>query len=429
MLTVGYWAEHKLAGVDAACYTAAGRLADGWKKDEYAQLHRPNTPVQRETIILRRAVRNCPTVHYIAWDMNAPSQADELPLPKQQELATLLHCLSTKLGVRSVAISTPLVWEDTEGQMARHMLDKALSGYRHVGLGLAGRNAPQSQTTPELLQAATIPAGQISGDTAGLPAANMPQPYSLPNSHAPNLLAAPDMLEDEALIRDATPTRGLSLPLLLRWNGEVMAALPLRLALAELGLRPADVHAKLGKSLRIGDRILPLDAHGRTPLGSAKAEPLLPEDVLTAYAPLPEEAQRCAALCRAFSPQPVGERAACLAATLSQLLSDKREELIPMERDAGGRLYELNALQTSLTGRLASLALLLALLYLLPRLRRTWRRATLLALLAGIIAAAWALASRGIYLSLCAWLACWALLALAQWQLSPREQVKEPTLW
>ena len=429
LLSAGYWAEQKFRHADACCYTAAGRLISGWPGSDYAQLHSPGEPVYRETVILPRVARRYPPVHYVAWNVDMQSGYASPPLPKMQELATLLHCLSAKLGVKSVAVSTPLVWEDEQSEMAGLMLQQALSGFRHVGIGVSGRSAPQSLQTPELLHAAVIPAAQVSGDASGLPAANTPQPFSLPGEVARTALSAPDHLEDEALVRDAVETRGLSLPLLLRWNGEVMAALPLRLALAELGLSPADVHVRLGKSLRIGDRLLPLDAHGRTPLGAAQAVPLEPGEALTAYMPLPEEARLCAVVCRPFAPQPVDARAEKMAATLSLLFSRGYVRFIPTERVSGGHLYELTLAQTSLTGRLGTVTLLLALLLALPRLPKLYRRLALLALLGAIFWVAWRCALDGIWMSICAWLICWALLALSLLHLAPRERVVEPTLW
>lgn len=420
-----YRAENMLTAADAFCYTAAGRLLRAWPDTDYAQLHRPGQPVQQEQITLRRPLRHCPPVHYIAWNAGS-ADAGEPPLPKQQELATLLHCLATKLGVRSVAISCPLDWEDEQGEMAGHMLIRALGEFRHVGVGIAGRSAARSSDTPELLRPAIIPPDRVQGDTTTLLSANTPLPYSLPPE--PELITAPDYTEDEHLL-DHSTTRGLSHPLLLRWNGRVLATLPLRLALAQLGLTTADVHVRMGKTLRLGDRVLPLDAHGRTPLGAARAEPLPPEEALTAYMPLPPEAQQCAVLCYPHTPGAVDERAARLAATLSQLLSGSGEELMPTQRIAGGRLMEHALVHTSLTGRLGSIALLLGLLLLLPRLSLMQRTVVHLALLGLLIAAAAMAAAAGAWLSLCAWLLCWLLLIPAAAQLSRCHSRPAPTLW
>lgn len=422
----GYWAEHGLRRVDECCYTAAGRVFGGWREGEYAQLHRGEEPVHNENVVLRRRVRQCPPVRYVDWRDN--EQGEEQPLPMRQELATILHCMATKLGVRSVAVSTPLVWEDEQGKMSELMLQRAMAAFQHVGVGIAGRSAPQAQSTPEMLKDAIIPADHVRGDAAGLPSANMPQPYSLPLAPELPLAAAPDRLEDEVMIRDAGLTRGLSVPLLLRWNGEVMAALPLRLALAELGLSTADVQVRLGKSLRVGQLILPIDVHGRTPLGTARALPLAVEDVLAAYMPLPEAEQRCAAL---YRPQMGGgaDRAARLAATLSVLLSREQEMLVPAVRPAGGHLFEQSLIHSSLTGRLAVVALMPALLLILLRLPSRRLHVSLLCLPVFLLALAWWLGARGSWVCLSSWGVGWALLALAALHLSHKPRPQEPTLW
>lgn len=425
LLATGYWAEKRLTAADACCYTAAGRLLCAWPAGDYAQLHRPGQPVEQEGLTLRRALRHCPPVPYIAWN-TAPPGGGEPPLPKQQELATLLHCLATKLGVQSVAVSTPLDWQDAQGEMAAHMLSRALAEYRHVGIGIAGRSAALSQELPELLRGACIPPAQVQGDSSTLLSANTPFPYSLPAE--PELLAAPDYVEDEPMLEQGA-ARGLSLPLLLRWNGQVLAALPLRLALAQLGLTPADVHVRLGKTLSMGARVLPLDAHGRTPLGAAQATPLAPEEVLTAYMPLPESSRGCAALCYPHTPAPADARAERLAATLSQLLSTEAEQLIPTERVAGGRLLEHALVHSSLTGRVGTILLLLGLLALLPRLPQPWRKAVLYTLPGLLLLSAALCAAGGTWLSLCAWLLCWLLLLPATRLLAPHYRRHEPKLW
>lgn len=427
IMLIGSRAAQRLVPLDSCIYTGWGRLVDGWKPDEYAQLRLPSAPVEHEKLILHRTTRTCPPIHYIAWNAELPSVEGSLPYPKMQEMATILHCLHTKLGVRSAAISSPLMWEDEQGEMARHMLKRALGALRCAAIGLAGRSAPQAQATPQLLQPARIPLAQVKGDLGRLPSANTPQPFTLPDEAS--LLIAPDYLEDETLLHRANETRGLSMPLLLRWNGEVYASLPLRLALAELGLTPADVHANLGKSIRIGKRILPLDDYGRTLLGAARAIPLSPEDVLTAYMPLPADAQQCAVVCRSFSPQPVDERAERMAATLSQLLATEREMLIPTTRVAGNHLMEQAWIESSLLGRLTTAALLLTALLLISWLQRFWRHVLLLGLLVYLLLLTHLCATSGAWLSVSTALLCWALLWPAQLHLAPREQDRDSTLW
>lgn len=426
---VCFQAERRLEWVDACCYTGMGRLS-GWSADDYAQLHRPGEPVLSEKAVVHKSSRSYSPVYYIAWEDDAQEDASSEPsLPKIQELATILSCLSGKLGVSSVAVSSPLAWEDAGGEMPKLMMDKAVRSFAHAGLGMGGRNAAQASGTPELLNGAVMPAAQVSGDISGLLSANAPLQYALPAGGDAPLLMAPDYVEDESLILSMPGARGMSMPLLLRWNGQVMVSLPLRMALAEMGLSPSDVHVRLGKSLRIGGKSFPLDAHGRIPLGAARALPLQVGEVLSAYMRLPSQGHVCAVLCRSFSPQRIESRARCMAATLSALLSVESEQLIPSRRPAGGHVYELNFFQRSLWGQGIALFMLLVLLAALPLLARRTRGIVLSVLLVCIIAAAFICAVYGIWLSLCAWVCGWLLLSLAVLLHSPQEKAHEPTLW
>lgn len=408
LLVVGLMAEQKLTGPDAFIYTAAGRIS-GWAKDEHAQLHTPDTPVQMEKILLPRRTRLYPTVCYTVWDDELPPGQAALPLPRLQELATILHCLATKAGVRAVAVSTPLVWEDRQDRMTQLMVSRSIQELSHTAIGLPARTAAQAEATPALLHGAAIPAANIQGSISTLPSANKPLPYHLPTADNAAPLWAPDYVEDETLTHGSSAA-GLSLPLLTRWNGEVLPTLPLRLALAQLGLSPADVQVRMGKSLLLGKRILPIDAHGRTPLGAARVQPLPLHELLTARTGGSQPAPACAVIARAYSPSRDNHRAEQLAATLSQLLSSEIDSYLPTERPDGGKLMELNPLQATYAGRIALAALIICALIWLPLLSPRKRQAALGALLIGIISLAIIWGTQGIWMSLCAWLACWALL-------------------
>lgn len=376
ILALSILAEQKLSQVDAAFYTALGRLT-GHASGDYAQLHTPGAPVQMEKVILREQKSFYPTVRHIVWVADGREDLPSLPLPKLQELATILNCLKNKIGVSDVGVSTPLMWEDERDEMAHHMLTRALQGYHHVCLGLPARNAAQAEATPEQLKAAIIPARQIEGNPAALPYANTPLPYHSPVADASALLWAPDYVEDEPNSRDAAQgVQGLSAPLLMRWKGDVLPTLPLRLALAKLGLSPADVQVRLGKSIRIGKRLLPLDAQGRAPLGAARVKPTPLAEVLSAP-PATGQEPGAAILSRAFTPEHSSKRGEQLAATLSLLLGNEEEAYIPTERPAGNMLLELNPLQSALAGRLLIAALVVCALVWLPLLPARRRYAVL----------------------------------------------------
>lgn len=409
ILVLGLLAEQKLTVVDAGLYTAFGRFS-GWEKGEHAQLHTPDTPVQKEEVLRPRRTRHYPCVGYTVWENEPPPGHAALPLPRLQELATILHCMAAKANVRAVAVSTPLAWEDRSDRMARLMVSRAVQELRHVALGLPARTAAQAETTPSQLSQIAIPAAQIQGSTSSLPSANKPLPYQPPTSDEAEaaLLWAPDYIEDEPLTHDADS--GLSLPLLARWNGEVLPTLPLRLALAQLGLSPADVQVRMGKSIRLGQRLLPLDAHGRTPLGAARVRPMPLSEVLTARPETSQSAVELAVLTRTFSPAEKGLRAKRLAGTLSLLLSTESDTYLPTERPKGGKLMELNFMQANTAGRVLLAAIVICALIWLPMLPLRKRSMALAGLLLAILSLALSWAAYDTWMSLCAWLICWALL-------------------
>ena len=408
ILAVGILAEQKLVRADAFFYTVFGRVA-GAPAESYAQLHFPHEEVKMESVIRCEARRHYPVVRHVVWEADGREDMGALPLPKLQELATILNCLSEKAGARAVGISTPLVWEDEHDEMARHMLARALKGFRHACIGLPARNAAQAEATPEALRAAALPGRNIEGNPAALPYANAPLPAASPGAEASAaLLWAPDYVEDEPAAD--YHVQGRSCPLLMRWRGEVLPTLPLRLALAQLGLSPADVQVKLGKSIRIGSRLLPLDERGCTPLGAARVEPLPLAELLTAP---PRDVQDAppAIISRAFTPEQTPQRGEQLAATLSLLLSADRKVYLPTERPAGNMLLELNPLQSHLVGRIFLAVLAVCALVWLPLAAPRIRRIALGAAAGVFCLAAIVWFCMGMWMSLCAGWLCWGLLA------------------
>lgn len=403
MLVVGILAEQKLAGVDSYIYTLAGRIC-GRATTDRALLHTPGTPIPLEQVVLRKHTPRYPHVLYLEWD-----EGETEPTPKIQELATILHCLATKTKTHAVGVSTPLMWVDSGDAMAHHMVDKALQELRHTVIGFSGRTAAQAGPTPEQLTGAAIPRSNIRGNTGSLPSANTPLPYHLPMADGAPLWA-PDYIEDEPLTHDESLSHGLSQPLLTRWNGEVMPTLALRLALAELGLTPADVQVNIGKSIRIGERMLPLDAHGRTPLGAARAQQKSLHQILTAPANDNKEEINYAIVARAFSPTLSGQRGKSLAATLSRLLSKEEESFLTSTRPQGNYVLEMNAMQATGAGRVILAALIVCLLIWLPLLSERILKPLLIALPCGIILLAIIWGIQGIGMSLCAWILCGVLL-------------------
>lgn len=418
ILAVGLLAEQKLAGVDAALYAAVGSPCAHAISPATLQQSRKQTS-DSETVLLQRHTRSYPAVGYTVWSEAADGA--ELALPKIQELATLVHCLTTKHSVQAVAVSVPLEWQDSDDRMAHYMLGKALREARCVVVGMAGRTAALAAPTPEGL-ADAIPPDHISGSVGTLASANTPLPYCLPAQDAQPLYA-PDYVEDEPLTHGEDAAQGLSLPLIMRWNGAVLPTLPLRLALAAQGLTAADVRVRMGKSLMIGRKIWPIDAHGRTPLGAARAQAMPVETALTAPRNAPSPAY--AVISHAFSPTHSGQRGERLAATVSALLSSDTISYIPTVRPvAQAATAELNPLQRTLIGRIALIAAVACLLIWLPQLTRRTRRRILGALGAGILLLGIVWETMGLWMSVSAWVLCW-LLTMAACRLLTRSHHAE----
>lgn len=411
VLAVCILAEQKLARVDAALYTAiAQRNAAG--PATAVQLQNGTSPAHTGKTMHRELRRHYPSVFLLNWEPDTREDLTAYPLPRIQELATIIHCLATKAGVGYLGISTPLIWEDSRDEMSRQMLARALRDCRITALGIPSRNAAQTEVTPEQLQQAIIPRHLIEGDPAGLPYANAPLPYVSPLTERDALLWAPDYVEDAP--RSNETTLGLSCPLLLRWKGDILPTLPLRLALACRGLTPADVQVRLGKSIRIGGRLLPLDAHGRTPLGAARVENVQLADVLSAPTTEPQNGPPAAAiLARPFTPDQNAQHGNRLAATLSLLLSTEREFYIPTEQQITTLQLQQNPLQNALIGRILIVALIICALIWLPLLPRREQIAALAGLALASIIAGIIGYHHGIWLSISAWALGWLALAIS----------------
>lgn len=197
-----------------------------------------------------------------------------------RDLAVIADNLADR-GVKALAVSSPLVWPEETADITRDILRSVLSRFPAATLGLRGRTAAQADFTPIVLRDYAIPTENISGDPTGLPSANRPLPNGL--AETPDGISvdwAPDWLEDEPLTQHPSAVDDLSFPLIMRWNGETMPTLPLRVALRRLGLKPADVRVELGKSIRIGQRVIPLDANGRIRLRHASVTPVRLTDIV-----------------------------------------------------------------------------------------------------------------------------------------------------
>lgn len=423
---VAWFATPRLFNADLALYRAAAE-----RSDEPLRLLLPGEGPRTFKVLTPHRVPEYPPVYCTVWD----SDLDESPTPdpKIQELATILHCLSSRHAIHHVALSSPLTWLDEDNETVHLMLDNALGSLKHLSVGLQAHNAAQAQVTPQHLKDSAIPPDHLEGDPSGIPTANMARPYHLPHRVDDSVGPAPDFVEDELLSREEADARGLSLPLLVRWNDDVLPTLPLSMVMHYLGITTADLHVHFGRYLQLGDRTLPLDAHGRTPLGAARAELLPLQEALHPTVNAPQSSSSAGKIAVLFRPSLTNtpaNRGELIAASISCLLAQDHTTYMPGTRTEQAHFLRLTPLQASPIG-LAILALLtLFALIFLPRISLLLRLTLMVAGLAGIWLLAWLSYRSGLWISLSSWLLCWLLLFLALSALAPRRlPPPPPTLW
>ncbi len=426
LVIVGAWvaARYALPPLDAALYRGVGQALFNRPAEESPQLHSPGSPIDMQEVLVEKRTLVCPTVGMV--ELNEETAADcfaALPLGPQ-DMAVLLSYLS-RAGASTVGLSAPLTWADEAGEMARRMFCQVLGGFRHSAVGLRGRTAAQADFTPAELRESAIPADNVQGDPTGLPVANRPLPNGLADSpDSLGLTWAPDRLEDEPLTQKAPAAEGISFPLLVRWNGETIPTLPLRLALDHLGLESKDVGVRLGQDIRFGGRVLPLDANGRTRLTQAKTRPIDLKDLVgkkdAKLAALGENA--CVILAEPIGKSSEQSRLQVLAATLSELAGVEKSEYIKQQSPVGGRVLELSPRQQGWGKAVTAVLLLAAALWVLPFMPATLRHAIMWGGLLSLLILAYVDLQSGLWLSVSAWLLAWLLLGLALHRLRPVEK-------
>ena len=369
-------------------------------------------------------------VYCTVWDSDL--DASPTPNPKLQELATILNCLASHHGIRHVALSSPLVWDDEENETVHRMLDHSLSSLQFFCIGLQAHNAAQAQVTPQVLRDSIIPPECLHGAPSGIPTANMVRPYHLPHPADHVVALTPDFVEDELLSSEEARQRGLSLPLFVNWNGAILPTLPLRVALRHLGLSPADLQVHFGHSLRIGNRVIPLDSHGRTPLGGACATNLPLDRALSTPkdAPSHQNSEGVAVLFRPSLVHSPSDRGELIAATISCLLAKEHTTYLPGTATERAHFLRLTPLQATVAGRIILAILVLLALYFLPMLPGLAKLTLMIAGLAGIWLLAWLSYRLDLWMSISTWFICWLELCAALCFLAPRRSPSPaPTLW
>lgn len=368
-----------------------------------------NVPTKKQT--LEHQETKCPKVGMIVLDReNASANFAALPLGPQ-DFSVLLNKLKEH-GVETVGISSPLTWEKETGSMGREIFCRVMNGIPNAAVGLRGRTAALADFTPLMLRDTAIPDEQVEGDPTGLPIANKALPNGMTETpDALHVQWAPDWLQDEPLTQKKSSVLGVSFPLLMRWNGETIPTLPLRLAMMRNNISPKDIHVKIGKELKLGNRTLPLDEHGRTILQHAETTTVRLADLFNNGKSLISLGKRSCAMIEQPGNDIPGdqERLELLAATLSEAAG---ELYVSQEiQDVPVSLHALRPLpgQRAPIVWLASFLCLIALFFIVPRFPAFLRWCCYFALAAWIGRQAVQAAHGGFWFSVSAAFGAWAL--------------------
>ncbi len=426
LLILGLWVftRHAFVETDTGLFDKLGHRFAAWSEQEHAQLVLPGARVKTETHSVKHRTLHCPPVGTLELD-DATCRGYFAALPLgPQDLAVLLNRMQQD-GMVTVGISSPLIWPDEAGDMTRQLLCKVLLGFSNPVLGLRGRTAAQADFTPVILRDHAVPDSQITGDPTGLPSANRPLPNGLTDT--PDSLGvpwAPDWLEDEPLTQHSSELETLSFPLLVRWNGQTIPTLPLRLALAHAGLSASDVHVRIGQDIRFGNRTLPLDHHGRTRLSEGLAIPLNLAELGSADGGLKKQfgERGCVIIEQPAGPTGDSRRLNLLARTLSQLVGIEKIHHTTEERPIGGKVMQLSQAQQGWSFLAWGAAALALALLIFPHLPWLLRFLGSLGLLALILWWAFSALRAGVWVSLTSALSCWGLFFLSTLFLRARDK-------
>ena len=420
VVAVCFYTRDRFEQADVYLYNTAAELLGQKPEERILHLLHPGQTAPNEADEQFETRRTeYPLVGTIEVDTQSATNCfAALPLGPQ-DMAVLLQKLAEQ-GVKHLGVSAPLSWEGKSSAIARQMVCLGLQHFDHAVVGLRGRTAADADFTPTVLRSFVIPSTQIEGDATGLPAANRAIENELMQAaEAQELCWAPDWLDDERLTTQPQTANERSYPLLMRWNGEVIPTLPLRLALLIKGYSAADIHVKPGKEIRLGKEVLPLDEHGRTRLQAPQTTAIRLADVVDGQAAPPSAGSpTIALLTQPIDGTPESRRPAQIAATISQLCGTEIVEQHVRPGAPGLSLMRYVPRAGWLNVSLLALTALFA-VRLLPFLPGILRKLFMLALLAGIFWFAYELQLRGKWFHISNAVLTWGALAVALCFLHP----------
>lgn len=176
-------------------------------------------------------------------------------------------------GARNVYVMAPMAWDEEPDNIVKAAVGYELDRFRHQALGRQMSESARHAPLPPDWKALAIPSANIVGKTDLFPRADKLV------GEAPQLVTSAQTLgtvvENNELFSPA-PENRVSLPLFIRWGGEIIPTLPLVATLNALDLKPGDVRIIPGDSLFLGNkRSIPLDEYGRIPLAEHSSPTML----------------------------------------------------------------------------------------------------------------------------------------------------------
>ncbi|MBR3925706.1 MAG: hypothetical protein IKJ58_02975 [Akkermansia sp.] len=405
---------NRLEWLDNRLYLHAAHFLGSVPPDRTLHLlHDGQVAPPEPDVITETRHMDCPAVGVM--ELNAEAARNcfaALPLGAQ-DTAVLLNKLSGR-GIRHLAYSAPFIWEGEDSAIARQMVCMRLEAFENAALGLRGRTAAEADFTPTVLRRFTIPSDCVEGDTTGLPSANKAVENHLMQAQESLKLAwAPDWLDDERLTQRGSSAGTRSYPLLVRWNGEIIPTLPLRLALMIKGYTAADIHIRIGRDIKLGNITLPLDEHGRTRLNQVNTTTLNVSDVIdgtpTAEGTL---SPQILMLTQPTEYQQAEGRSELMAATISQLCAEERVTKHTEPGAPGLSLMYRNPAEGPISLGVLALAALFT-VRLLPFLYSPLRKLIMLAAFGAIIWWAYKMMIGGEWFHVSAALVTWLTAAIA----------------
>lgn len=376
-------------------------------------------PIPVETVRLE-----CPTVGMV--DLRPEQLKDSFAAVEwsAQDFAALLKKIS-ETGVRQLAISAPFIWEGGTQSAGQFLLCATLNNkklFDRVVLGMRGRTTAQADLTPIQFRSYVIPTSQVKGDTSLLPSANRQVENDLDTADETTALTwAPDWIDDEELTQNPTALEDRSFPLLVRWNGEILPTLPLRLALEIRNCPIEKVQVELGKEIRLDTLVLPIDSHGRVTVQGVAVQALNLTGIIEGTEKLKEAAQphSVAVLMQPLHAKEPAERLKLMASSLSQLCAQEIHETVIRPGVPLPSLWYAPLLPSTSVRIMTVLLVLLAALRIIPSMPFMLRALTMLGSLAWVLYMAWERMLQGQWFHLGSILVVWCLFVFIMPTLKP----------